>query len=239
MNDNGDRTYLQTPAQWTQFLSAFIHEIRTPLASFRMLTDLLAEAPPGHLGSQQRRYTENLREVAQDIQALVSEVAELGQLLAGRAVIKPEEVALEKLVDQVEEAVRPRAWEAGIALTDSLAPALPKLFRTDQDRLRQALTLLLGAAVTHARSEVFLQLDIDGGDLRIVISSDGPPFAEAALWSVFEPFHDGVRSGRPRGGRSLALPLANELTRTLGGTLGAKNHEGRPAFDLSVPPAGS
>src|SRR5438270_5130961 len=117
-NDNRDRTYLQTPEQWTHFLSAFVHEIRTPLASFRMLTDLLAEAPPGHLSGQQRRYTENLREVAQDLQALVGEVAELALLLAGRAAVTPAEVALEQLVDQVEEAVRPRAWEGGIALTD-------------------------------------------------------------------------------------------------------------------------
>jgi signal transduction histidine kinase len=236
---NNDRTYLQTPEQWTHFLSAFVHEIRTPLASFRMLADLLTETPQGHLGDQGRRYTENLKEVAQDLQALVGDVAELAQLLAGRIVVKPEEVPLERLVDQVEEAVRPRAWEGGIALTSSLATALPRLFRTDPDRLRQALTLLLGAAVSHARSEVFLQLDSDGGDLRVVISSDGTPFTEAALRSFFEPFHDGVRSSRPHGGRSLALPLANELTRTLGGTLGAENREGRPTFDLSLPAAGS
>jgi signal transduction histidine kinase len=239
MNHNRDRTYLQSPEQWTRFLSVFIHEIRTPLASFRMLADLLAEAPPGHLGDQQRRYTENMREVAQDIQALVGEVAELAQLLTGRVVIKPEEVALERLVDQVEETIRPRAWEKGIVLTDSLAPGLPKLFRTDPDRLRQVLTLLLGAAVSHARSEVFLRLDIDGGEIRIAISSDGAPFAEAALRSLFEPFHEGVRFGRQRGGRSLALPLANELTRALEGTLRAENREGRPAFELAVPPAGS
>jgi len=238
-NDNRDRTYLQTPAQWTQFLSEFVHEIRTPLASFRMLADLLAEAPPGHLGDQQRRYTENMREVAQDIQALVGEVAELARLLAGRAVVKPAEVAVEQLIDQVEEAVRPRAWEGGIALTDSLDPALPKLFRTDPDHLRQALTLLLGTAVSHARSEVFFRLDMDDRDLRILISSDGSPFEEAALRSLFEPFHDGVRSGRRPGGRGLALPLANELARTLGGTLGAGNRGGRPTFDLSVPAAGA
>jgi signal transduction histidine kinase len=239
MNDNRDRTYLQTPAQWTRFLSAFAHEIRTPLASFRVLTDLLAEAPPGHLGDQQRRYTENLREVAQDIQTLVGEVAELAQLLAGRAVVKPGEVALEQLVDQVEAAVRPRAWEGGIALTGSRDPALPRLFRTDPDHLRQVLSLLLGAAISHARSEVFFRLDLAGRDLRIVISSDGLPFEETALRSLFEPFHDGVRSGRPRGGRSLALPLANELAWTLGGALGAENRGGRPTFDLSVPAAGS
>lgn len=232
-----DRTYLQTPEQWTRFLSAFVHELRTPIASLRMLADLLAEAPQGHLGDQEKRYIENIREVVQDIQSLVGEVADLGRLLAGRIHLRPEEVALAPLVDRIEEAVRPRAWERGVALTDFLDPAVPSGFHTDPDRLRQALVLLLGAAVGHARSEAFLQLHADGGALRFVISSDGPPFEETALAASFEPFDDGIRAGRPRGGRSLALPLANELIRALGGTLRALNRDGKPSFELSLPAA--
>jgi signal transduction histidine kinase len=230
-----ERTYLQTPEQWTRFLSAFVHELRTPVASFRMLAELLAQSPQEHLGDQERRYSESLQEVAQDIQALVGDAGELARLLTGRVLIRPEEVVLEELVAQVEEAVRPRAWEGGIALTDSLDPAVPRRFRTDPDRLRQALVLLLGAAVSHARSEVFLRLDIDVTGLRIVNSSDGPPFPAVASESLFEPFSEGVRAARPRGGHSLALPMANELARALGGALRAENRRERPAFDLFIP----
>ena len=230
-----DRIYLQTPEQWTRFLSAFVHELRTPVASLRMLADLLAEASQGSAGGSEKRYTANIQEVVQDLQGLLGEASELGRLLAGRVQIRPEEVVLEQLVDQVEEVVRPQAWERGIALTDSRDPAVPRLVRTDPDRLRQALILLLGAAVSHAKSEVFFRLDADEGSLRFVISSDGPVFPEAALQTLFEPFDDGARAARQRGGRSLALPLANELIRTLGGTLRPGNRGGRPTFDLSLP----
>ncbi len=240
MNDR-DRTYLQTPEQWTRFLSSFLHELRTPLASFRMLADLLAEVPESHLNPQERRYAANLQEVAQDLQAMVGEVSELARLLAGRAPVRSEEVRLSTIVDQVEEVVRPRAWERGIALTESLDPALPKDFTTDRERLRQTLTFLLDAAVRHAKSEVFLRLDIEDGELRIVISSDGSPFEETDLKTLFEPFEGGrgARAVRSHGGRSLSLPLANELTRSLGGRLHAQNRGGRPAFDLALPGAGS
>jgi signal transduction histidine kinase len=232
---NRDRAYLQTPEQWTRFLSDFTHELRTPIASLRMLADLLTEAPQGHLGEKEKRYAENIREVVQDIQSLVGEAADLGRLLAGRAQIHPVKVALEQLAEKVEEAVRPRAWERGIALTDSLDPALPREFATDAERLRQVLTLLLGAAVSHAQSEVFFRLDADDGDLRVVISSDGPPFEESALESLFEPFDNSFRAGRQREGHGLALPLAYELARALGGTLRASNRGGRPTFDLALP----
>jgi len=234
-----ERTFLQTPDQWARFLSAFVHELRTPLASSRMLADLLAEAPGVRDGQQEKRYAENLREVMQDIQSLVGDVAELARLLCGRVQLRPDEVELAPLVDEVEDAVRPRAWEGGIALTDSLDPALPQRFRTDPDRLRQLLILLLGAAVSHARSEVFFRLDIEDEGLRAVFSSDGSPIPEAAHAALFEPFHDGVRSSRSRGGRSLALPLASELARALGGALRAENRGGRPTFVLSLPAAGA
>jgi signal transduction histidine kinase len=233
-----DRTYLRTPEQWTRFLSAFVHELRTPLASLRMLAELLADVPQGQLGSQERRYTENIQEVVQDLQSLVGDVAELGRLLAGRVQVRTEEVAPGPLVEQVKEAVRPRAWERGIALTDSLDPALPRL-RTDSERLRQVLTLLLDTAVSHAQSEVFFRLDAEEGSLRVVISSDGASFPEAALEAPFEPFDDSIRASRQRGGRSLSLPLASELALTLGGSLRVSNRGGRPTFDLSLPTAGA
>jgi signal transduction histidine kinase len=231
-----DRTYLQTPEQWTHFLSTFVHELRTPIASLRLLADLLAEGPRELPGKPDMRYTANIRQVVQELQGLVGEASELAGLLAGRVQIRPEEVVLEQLVDQAEEVVRPQAWERGIALTDSRDPAVPRLFRTDPDRLRQALTLLLGAAVNHARSEVIFRLDVDEGYLHLVISSDGPAFPEAALQTLFEPF-DSAWSSRQRGGRNLALPLANELIRALGGTLHPVNHGGRPTFDVSLPAA--
>lgn len=226
-----EHAYLQTQEQWTRFLSALTHELRTPLASLRMLAELLASA---QLGAQEKRYAENIQEVVQDVQSLVGDVADLARLLAGRVQARTDEVALEELVNQVKESVRPWAWERGIALTDSVDPALPRLLRTDPDRLRQTLTSLLGAAVSHAQSEVFFRLDLDGGNLRVVISSNGPAFPEATLQTIFEPFDNSV-AARRRGGRSLALPLADELARVLGGTLHAGNWGGRPTFDLSLP----
>jgi C4-dicarboxylate-specific signal transduction histidine kinase len=98
--------------------------------------------------------------------------------------------------------------------------------------------------VSHARSEVFFRLDADrldadNGHIRIVISSDGPAFEEASLAAFFEPFDDGARVGRQRGGRSLALPLANELTRALGGMLRASNRGGRPTSSTRSPTTSS
>lgn len=229
------RTYLQTSEQWAKFLSDFTHELRTPVASLRMLADLLAAAPQERLAEPEKRYADNIQEVVRGIQLLVSEVSDLGRLLSGRTQLRIEEVALKQMMARVEEVVRPRAWEQGIVLTDSLDPLLPNTFRTDPDRLRQALTLVLGVTVGHARSEAHFRLNAHDGLLRCTLSSDGLPFSEAALAALFEPYEDGAWNDRRRGGRSLALPLSGELVRSLGGTLQAGNHGDRPSFELLLP----
>lgn len=234
-----DPSYLEAPEEWTSFLAALVHELRTPLASFRILADLLIESPQSRLGEQERRYAENIRDVAKDIHSLLGEVGELARLLAGRVVPRPEEVVLGQLVERVLEEVRPQTWQGGIALTESVDPALRRHFRTDSSLLRQALVLLLGHLVGDARSEVYLRLERDGENLRCMLSSDGPPFAEEFLHSLFAPFRDGVRALRSGGGSSLALSLAYQLARALGGTLRAENQGGRPVFVLLLPPIGS
>lgn len=235
---NDDLAYLQTWEQWTRFFSALVHQLRTPFASIRMLADLLAEAPQSHLGDQERRYSEHIQDVVQDLQALVGDVGELVRLMTSGVQIRPEEIGLEKLVNEVDAVVRPRAWEGGIALTNCLAFALPAFFRADRDRLRKVLVLLLSAAVSHAKSEVLFRLDMDAIGLRATISSDGLPIPEGTSQVLFEPFHESVRIFTQRGNSSLSLPLAHELARALGGVLCAENREGKPVFDLSLPAAG-
>ncbi|MES1240007.1 MAG: HAMP domain-containing sensor histidine kinase [Acidobacteriota bacterium] len=232
-----ERTYLQTPEQWTRFLSAFSHELRTPLASLRMLAELLETTHRDHPSGQERRYAENIQKVVSDLQGLVGDVSDLARLLAGRVQVRLSDAPLQTVVEQVKEAARPQAWERGIAVMDSFDPALPQTFRTDPDLLRQVLTLLLAGAVGQAASEVFFRLDFDDGDLRVILSSDGPPFPDAAA-ELFEPFGEGSRTSRQHGGRSLGLPRAQEMTRALGGTLQAGNRGGRPTFDLFLPAGG-
>jgi signal transduction histidine kinase len=232
-----DRRHLLTPEQWTRFLADLVHELRTPVASLRMVADLLAETPSGHRGAPQQRYSENVQTVVQEIQNLLGDVGELSRLLEGRRALRPEAVDLKQLVDQAEDAVRTQAWEAGIALTDSLDPALPRLLRTDPELLRKLLGLLLAASVSYAQSEVLLRLDIDEGAVRAVVSSDGHPFPEPVPPDLFAPFQPALRLNRQRAGPPLAPPPAASLARLLGGTLRGVNRGGRPAFELSLPAA--
>lgn len=233
---DSERPYLQTAEQWTQFLSAVSHELRTPLASLRMLAELLIEKRPDHLEAPERRYAEGIQKVVSDLNGFVGDFAEFARMLADRVQLHPVNVRLRELAEEVTAVVRPKARERGIVVTESLDVAPSTTFRTDLDLLRRPLTSLLEGAVGNAASEVFFRLSLDDGELRVIISSDGTPFPVTAA-EIFEPLGEGSRTSRQHGGRSLALSLARETARTLGGKLEAGNRGGRPTFDLSLPAA--
>jgi signal transduction histidine kinase len=235
MND-GEPSCLRTAAEWLRFVSELTHELRAPLASFGMLADLLAESAGGRLNAQETRYCESLREVAQDLQALVGDAAELALLLGGRTAAAVQAAALEPLLDRVEDSVRPLAWERGIVLSRSLDPSPPpRWLRTDPERLRRLLMLLLETALGDARSEVLWRLEFERPGLRVEVSSDGAPFGEGAPAAMLQPFGDAAHALRRRGGRALGVPLAAELARLLGGSLLLANLGGRPTYEVSIP----
>lgn len=237
MNEQ-EPTYWQQPEHWARFFSAFIHEIRTPIASLGILAELLADSTAGGRNDA-TRYAERIGDVVQDMQAMTVEVSELSRLITGRTPAQePTTVELGQVVARVEAAVLPRATERNVTLALTSLAATPRALHLDAGRLVQALTLLVGVAVGQARTEARCLITLDADVLRAEISSDGMPIPDAVLPSYFAPFEDGGHSPRAKGGQSLALPLARELVRFLGGALAAANSEGRPAFALSVP-AGS
>ncbi|HEY0784181.1 MAG TPA: HAMP domain-containing sensor histidine kinase [Thermoanaerobaculia bacterium] len=236
MSDVSDprRPYLETTEQWASFLSAFVHELRTPIASLKILGELM-QGSPALGGERERLFLENMQKVVRDLLALVGDAGELGRLIARKATVRSEAVDLGAIFEGVEETLRPRAWDSGIGLQVALGPETADPIHTDRELLRRMLTLLVGAAVQHARSEVVVRADVDGGRLSIVAASDGSPLPDPAATALFQPFGDGQRSAREHGGGSLTLPLANEVALALGGVLRAENRGKRPAFVLELP----
>jgi signal transduction histidine kinase len=231
-----EETYWQQPEHWARFFSAFIHEIRTPIASLGILAELMAESAAASGRNETTRYAERIGDVVQDIQAMTVEVSELSRLITGRTPA-PEATTVElaQIARRVEEAGLPRAAERNVALALTSLAASPRAMHLDAGRLIQAVTLLVGVAIGQARTEARCLIELDADMLRVEISSDGVPIPDAVLPSYFAPFEDGGHSPRAKGGQSLALPLARELVRFLGGTMTAANPEGRPTFILGVP----
>ena len=113
----------------------------------------------------------------------------------------------------------------------------------DREKLEQVLINLLGNAVkfTPPGGRVTLYADADDARVRIHVRDTGAGIEEAQLASIFEPFVQ-LESPftRTTEGAGLGLAISRELTRGMGGELGATSTPGAGSiFTVELPRAGS
>ena len=234
---SGARPALETTEQWARFLSGFVHELKTPLASLGMIAELLDKGGCEGLGSNGKRYTGNLRELTHDLQVVVQDAGTLARLLEGRRVARREALPVADSVGRVAEAARSRGWERGLSLVTTLAPDLPATVTSDRGLFEEALGALLETAIALAEQEVALDVRSDGETLAVTVTPDtgcGPEEGPEAL--LGDPFGGGTaRLLRQKGVRPLAPLLAREAARLLGGGLTMVAGDGRTRCVLCIP----
>lgn len=204
---------------WTRFLSGLTHELRTPLASLGMLVELL-EREGETLSEKERRYVDNIRELAREMQRLVGDVGTFARLKGGRARKNDEPFALEDLVRRLTDGVRTTAWEKGVTVSSTLEPLHPPAIRGDPALLEQALEAMLETVLCLAEREVSLRVAVGDAEVTFTVTGDGGcgPADDSA--SLFDPFEGGTaRRLHQKGARPLAPLLAREIARVLGGDL--------------------
>jgi signal transduction histidine kinase len=112
----------------------------------------------------------------------------------------------------------------------------------DTDRLRQAISNLLGNAVQHSDENAAIDLELTGtaSEVVVVVRNGGPPIPPGELSRIFEPLVRGAGAERPKRNRpgsiGLGLYIAREVARSHGGRIDVTSSlEAGTAFTLHLP----
>lgn len=219
----------------SRFVSALVHELRTPLASLLLTAEMLAG--DDKLDARQARYARTLFEAGRDLRALIDDLGELNRLRARRLQLTPVAVELEELLPAVASGSATTLHAAGARLVVVPPPPLSSPLVADRARLERALRELVGAAAAAGARRIELRAEVAGAArLRLIVSDDGDAPGPAELDALFEPFAiNHARLRRAHGGSGLGLPLAAAIARLLGGELAAATGDGTTALRLELP----
>lgn len=227
---------LESREEWARFLSGLVHELRTPLASLGMITELLDKDPRGDADEKEKRYTGQLAALAREIQVLVGDAGTLARLAGGRTRVTPGTVILGDLVDRVVEGARPHAWDRGISLSAGFDADPAATLSTDGGHLEDALARLLETAVALADRQVTLRVALSGPDAVFTVEPDRGCGPQDELDALFDPFGSRVsRNLKQKGARVFAPLLAREHARVLGGDVRLESAGERAVCVLRVP----
>lgn len=218
------------------FLQVAAHELRTPVTSLKLNTQMLLSCARREEACSERlmtRLTGMERGVGR-LGVLVDELLDVSRITSGRLVLHPEELDLAELVREVVGRIRPEADRAGCELR--LQVPGPVVSRWDRLRLEQVLSNLLSNALKYgAGHPVEVSLHVSGTRLLLQVRDEGIGIAPALQERIFERFERAV-SDRHYGGLGMGLWITREIVTALGGTIRVESAPEQGAtFTVTLP----
>ena len=221
----------------TTSVATVAHELRTPLASMRMLVDTLREGR--YRGeSQLQEYldmvaSENLR-----LSRLIDNFLTLSRLERNEHAITLQPTSARDVMEDAAHAMRAKLDVPGCNFTFDLPESLPDIL-ADHDALAMVLVNLLDNAVKYTGDEKRIDLRARDASGRVFISiqDNGIGLSKSERKNVFRRFYQvDQKLSRSRGGCGLGLALVQHIVEAHGGRVDVNSQLGRgTTFTVSVP----
>ena len=211
-------------SQRHQFLRHISHELKTPLASMREGTELLADEVAGPLTPEQKEIVAILDASSRNLQKLIEQLLDYNRKLADGAVVL-ESVEIEPLVDMVISAhslpARAKMMHTQVDLNAPSCLAEPML-------LMSVLDNLYSNAVHYGTESgtIYIRSNNNGSRVFIDVANTGSPIPDDEKTMIFEPFFQGShqRKGAVKGS-GLGLSIARDCIRRMQGELNIVSDE--------------
>ncbi len=225
----------QSFVQQRRFVADASHELRTPVAAIRSMTDVaLAQSPNGE------ECIAVLRDVnaeAERLGHLIRDLLILARSDEGQVQLDHELVRLDLLVSDVVGTLDPLATERGIML--QVHKLEPVTVRGDISRLIQCVINLLDNALTYTNSggSVTLMVEVRDHCGCIEVQDTGIGIAPDDILHIFERFYcaDPART-RKGSGSGLGLSIVDWVIHAHGGSIHVESQVGQGStFTLSLP----
>jgi signal transduction histidine kinase len=215
------------------------HDLRTPLASLRAMTEALEDglAAP-------EEYLPAIQEQLETLSLLVDDLFELARIDADVLTLELQNASLGELISSCLRALEAEARARNIRLEARLDPEDSPV-RIAPDKVERVLLNLLTNAVRHTPSDgsVSVLVQPNSDHVVVAIEDTGAGLTPSATQRMFERFwREDESRARATGGAGLGLAIASGLVQAHGGSIWAENRASggaRVAFTLPLAEASS
>jgi len=187
-------------------VAAVSHDLRTPLTSLRLLAGAVEDELVDE--NTRRRYLAQMSGHIEALSGLIDDLFELSRLEAGDIQWSMQQVALDELVAETVEAMRPHADQKRVAVRAEVS-ALVAPARANPEKLQRVLLNLIQNAIRHtpADGSVTVAAVSNGTTVEVEVADTGEGVAPEERDRIFEPFFRGGE-GHSRTGEGTGLGLA-------------------------------
>jgi signal transduction histidine kinase len=202
-----------------QLVAAVSHDLRTPLASLR----LLVEAVDDEIVDEEtrRRYLATMRTNVDSLSTMIDELFELSRIEAGDVEWSIRQVELGMLVDETVAAMQPEAGAKGVEIRTRLSDQELRA-QADPEKIQRVLFNLIRNAIHHtpADGSVTVRATTGRGAVEIEVADTGDGIPAAERDRVFDAFfRGGEDASRSSDGAGLGLAVSRAIVEGHGGRI--------------------
>jgi signal transduction histidine kinase len=211
----------------TDMVAAVSHELKTPLASMRLLVDSLLEDGADD-AKKTREYLELISGENARLTRLIENFLAFSRIERGQQRFEFAPVEPGRLVEATLAAVRERLPGAAETIEVDVAAGLPRI-HADADAVVTVLLNLVDNAYKYTPGEkrIALRAVADGQGVAFLVQDNGIGIAAAEQKKIFRRFYRvDQRLARTTSGCGLGLSIVDSIVRAHGGAVSVKSVEG-------------
>lgn len=215
------------------------HELKTPLASMRLLVDTLRN---GHYQDAQlvQEYLQMIAKENARLSRLIEEFLTFSRMERRKTKFDRSVLATHEILKSALEAVGDRLQAPGCRLDLELAPEMPSIVG-DRDALITVLVNLLDNAIKYTgdTKEIRLRGFTSDGNVCFEVQDNGIGFPRTAAKKIFDRFYQADHTlSRSAGGCGLGLSIVQFIVTAHNGNITAKSQPGKGStFTVQLPAA--
>jgi len=224
----------------SEFVSIASHQLRTPLTSLRLFSEMIANKSVGPLTSEQEEYMGSIQESTGQMIELVNDLLELSRIEAGKVDVNKEKVNITDFLSKLISEIHLLGDTKHCAI-DLVAEGCDDLFvNADLKLLRQIVHNFITNAIRYSRPDackVTVRLSKEGGNYTIAVEDEGIGIPENDKEKIFKRFFRTDKAIKMRAdGSGLGLSVAKMLSEIMGGNVWFESEEGKgTTFFASFP----
>jgi len=223
------------------FLANMSHELRTPLSAILGFSELLIDDDDKRFDEASRKtFLEHIHSGGEHLLGLINDILDLSKLEAGQMKLRPQNLRVASLVDDVVSTAEPLAAKKQLKFMKKVSSTIVLI--ADPGKLKQMLLNLVsnaikftpeGGTVTIAARRTPHTVEISVADTGIGISKSD----QGRIFEEFQQLDSGI--GRVAQGTGLGLALTRHFAALHGGGVRLESELGKGSvFTLSLPVAG-
>lgn len=226
--------------QQQDFVSAVSHELKTPLTSIRMYSEILQA---GWADEEKKAgYYTFIHDESERLSRLIANVLQLSRMTRGNHTLEMKTLRARELLDIARSKISSQTDAAGFVLHfDCNDDALDESLSVDPDGFTQIMINLVDNAIKFCPSDARRQIDIAcrrerSPAVTFTVRDYGRGIAKNQLRKIFELFYRPESElTRETVGTGIGLALVRQLTDSMNGRIDVHNRDPGVEFILTFP----